>query len=187
MPIGLILAAIAFPLLELAVLIKVGQSIGVWWTLLLLAAACIGGGLIINHQGFAALRRGLEASRRERPLIEPVLDSMLLILAGVLLLIPGFITDALALALLIPPLRRGLGRWALSRLLAGAEVHVETRGMEDGPGRPRAGETSRAPDGGLVIEGEWTRVEDTAPPSRKPAPDRERDADRGRGPGRHPE
>ena len=57
MHIGLILIALAFPLLELAVLIKTGQIIGFWRTLLVLALAAVAGGLVIRAQGLAAAQR----------------------------------------------------------------------------------------------------------------------------------
>lgn len=162
MQIGLILIALAFPLLELAVLIKLGQTIGFWWTVLLLLAIALTGAAIVQRQGLSAARRAMEASRDGRPPIEPVVDSVLLVLAGILLLIPGLITDIAGLLLLVPPLRRAFARWGLSRLFAVADVHVETRDPRNGRPRP----PQRAPDGGIVIDGEWQRVDEPKPPRR---------------------
>ena len=180
MQLGLILLCLALPLLELAVLIKVGSWIGAFDTILLLIGIGIAGGLMLRAQGFAVLRRALEATRAGRPLIEPMVDSLFLMLAGVLFVIPGFITDAAGLLLLIPPLRHALARWLLARMLAGgtftaSTVHVETRGpSEAGNGRQRDAETQRPGprppgDHGVVIDGEWERVDD--PAQKRPAGD----------------
>ena len=126
MQLGLILLCLAFPLLELAVMIKVGQSIGVLWTLLALVGIGVAGGLIVRAQGFAAMGRAFEAARGGRPPIEPVVDSMFLMLAGVLFLIPGFITDVAGALLLIPPLRRSFARWAFRRMMAGGTFTAST-------------------------------------------------------------
>ena len=166
MQIGLLLIGLAFPLLELAVLIKVGQWIGFWWTVLLLAGSAVAGGMIIQQQGFNALRRSLESAREGRPPLEPAIDSAFLMLAGILFLVPGLITDAAGFVLLVPPLRRLIARWLLARMLASASVHVRTSRYESGtyndeaPRRPGA-----KPQGeGVVIEGEWERVDDPAKP-----------------------
>ena len=175
MQIGLILLALAFPLLELAVLIKVGQQLGVWWTILVLVATIVAGGLIVQSQGLNAARRAAESMQEGRPPIEPVVDSFMLMLAGFLLLVPGFLSDGLALLLLIPPVRRGIAKWTLRRMFSGADVRVEThewrspaRGGSDdassGPGRP-----SRS---GQVIDVEWEPVEDTRPRPKPPEDER---------------
>lgn len=165
MQIGIILIALAFPLLELALLIKLGQSIGFWWTVLLLVAIAVAGGAIVRQQGLSAARRAMESARDGRPPIGPVVDSLLLMLAGVLLLMPGLITDVAGLLLLVPPLRRAFARWCRTRLFAAADVHVETRSGRS-PGdrhQERPGDPRRAPDGGIVIDGEWERVEEPKP------------------------
>jgi UPF0716 protein FxsA len=173
MHIGLVLIALAFPLLELAVLIKVGQTIGFWWTVLLLAALAVAGGWIIHRQGLSAAQRWFDAAREGRAPIEPVAESMMLVAAGILLAFPGLLTDIAALALLVPPLRRALARRLLS------SMHVEVRGggpggqaaHEDWRGAGEPGGRPRRPAEGVVIEGEWERV-DEAKPARRP-PDRE--------------
>ncbi len=167
MRIGLVLIFLAFPLLELAVLIKVGQAIGFWWTMLILVATAIGGGLIVHAQGFAALRRMTESMEHGRVPIEPVVDSVFLMLAGALMLTPGLITDAIGGLLLIPQVRRGIASRALRYVLRNAAVHVETRTFgdrEEDPRSPPPG-SGRAPpgQGGVVIEGEWEEVKDGRP------------------------
>lgn len=167
MRIGLILIVLAFPLLELAVLIKLGQSIGVWWTLFLLVFTAIAGGLILREQGVAAVRRAMQAVNEGRPPVEPVVDSMMLMLAGFLLLVPGLITDVAGLLLLVPPIRRACAKWAMGRMVVVGNVRMDTSGQDTetpaGPTDPRHPQRSGGPrggDGGVVIEGEWERIDD---------------------------
>ncbi len=174
MQIGIILICLAFPLLELAVLIKVGQSIGFWWTVLLLAGSAVAGGLIIQQQGVTALQRSIESARAGRPPLEPAVDSAFLMLAGMLFLIPGLLTDAAGFLLLIPPLRRQFARWLMARMLSGAGVHAppsrseEHASHEGAPRRPGG----RSGGEGIVIEGEWERVDEPTKPNPRPSGDK---------------
>ena len=94
------LGLIALPFVELALLIKTGQTIGFWPTLGLLVGAAVVGGAIMSRQGLTVARRTQEAVALGRPPVGPVLDGALMLLAGALLITPGFVTDAMALALL---------------------------------------------------------------------------------------
>ena len=181
MHIALILLGLAFPLLELAVLIKVGQSLGVWLTILLLIATGIVGGLLVQSQGLQAARRATESMAAGRPPIEPVVDSFMLMVAGILLLIPGLLTDIMALPLLVPPLRRWIARWTLQRMFKNADVRVQTQEWRS-PGRGPdeawrgAGPRTPGPHGrtGKVIDAEWERVDDPKPPEKPVTDDRNR-------------
>lgn len=112
----LVLLFIVVPIAELAVVIQVGQAIGVWWTIALLVADAILGSLLMRAQGRAAWRRFNEALQAGRVPAREVLDGALVMFGGLLLLTPGFITDFLGLALLIPP-ARALVRAVLARRL----------------------------------------------------------------------
>ena len=102
------LGLIALPFIELALLVKTGQTIGLWPTLGLLVGAAMVGGAIMSRQGLTVARRTQEAVARGRPPVGPVLDGALMLLAGALLITPGFVTDAMALALLVPPMFNAL-------------------------------------------------------------------------------
>jgi UPF0716 protein FxsA len=106
-----LLLLIAWPLAELFVAIRVGGAIGVLPTLLLLAASWPLGIWALRTEGRAVWRRFTAAVAEGRPPGREVVDGALVILGGALLVIPGFITDVIGLALLIPPTR------ALLRLL----------------------------------------------------------------------
>jgi UPF0716 protein FxsA len=105
------------PIAELAVVIQVGQEIGVLWTVALLVADSILGSVLMRSQGRTAWRRFNEAIAAGKVPAREVLDGALVIFGGLLLLTPGFITDFLGLLLLIPP-TRAVVRGALARRLS---------------------------------------------------------------------
>jgi UPF0716 protein FxsA len=122
----LVLLFIAVPIAELAVIIQVGQAIGIWWTIGLLIADSVLGSWLMRHQGRAAWRRFNEAVQGGRVPAREVLDGALVIFGGALLLTPGFITDILGLILLLPP-SRAIVRGILTRRLAHRMVASATR------------------------------------------------------------
>jgi len=109
---------------EIAAAIAVAHVLGVLWCVLLLLAGWPAGGWLLRAEGRAALARLRDTLAAGRPPGPGLLDSALALLAGPLLIVPGFVTDALALLLLVPMVRRGLGRWlvahAQSRFVARA-------------------------------------------------------------------
>jgi UPF0716 protein FxsA len=128
----LVLLFIVVPIAELAVIIQVGQAIGVWWTIALLIADSVLGSVLMRSQGRAAWRRFNDTTRAGRVPAREVLDGALVIFGGALLLTPGFITDILGLILLIPP-TRAVVRGILARRLA----HRITVSMSGPRVRPR--------------------------------------------------
>ena len=91
------------PLIEIALFVIVGQWIGVWATLGLVVLAVLAGSMILRNRGLAAAT-GLRRFNGQ----QPVAEEALIAVAAVLLILPGFLTDIVALALLTPPLRRAL-------------------------------------------------------------------------------
>ena len=88
-PLLLVLIFIVVPIAELALIIQVGQQIGVWWTIAILIADSILGSLLMRSQGRAAWRRFNVALQAGRPPAREVLDGVLVIFGGALLLTPG--------------------------------------------------------------------------------------------------
>ena len=113
----LVLLFVAVPIAELYVIIKVGQAIGVWWTIALLIADSLLGSLLMRMEGRVAWRRFNAALHEGRVPAREVLDGALVIFGGALLLTPGFLSDLLGLLLLLPP-TRALVRGVLARRLA---------------------------------------------------------------------
>ena len=132
------------PLVELYVLIEVGSEIGAVPTIALSVFTAILGGALVRMQGFAVLFRAqTQMANKEVPALE-LMEGVMLLLVGLALLLPGFITDAIGFLLLIPPLRRWLVvYWLKSR---GA--------LSPAPG-PAAPETRTD----RIIEGEYKREE----------------------------
>ena len=168
----LFLIFIAVPLIELALIIKVGQLAGFWPTLGLLFGTAILGTALLNRQGMSVLQRASAALDQGKAPVGAVLDGAFLFMAGLLMITPGFLTDLVGLVLLIPPLRRPIARYVLSQMLGSGAVHVRRyewhgeTGAEHGGPRPRPG-----PDGNVVIETEYERIDEpTADPrGRRPA------------------
>jgi UPF0716 protein FxsA len=113
----LLLAFIVVPLAELYVIIQVGQWLGVLPTIAILLADSILGSLLMRAQGRLAWMRFSEAVQAGRPPAREVLDGGLVLLGGAFLLTPGFLSDVLGLALLLPPTRALFRRLLARRLL----------------------------------------------------------------------
>jgi UPF0716 protein FxsA len=120
----LVLLFIAVPIVEIYVIIQVGQAIGALWTIALLVADSILGSILMRSQGRAAWRRFNEAIAVGRVPGREVVDGALVIFGGALLLTPGFVTDIFGAAFLLPPtravirgllVRRFVGRFTVSR------------------------------------------------------------------------
>jgi UPF0716 protein FxsA len=121
MPFLLIVLFIVVPIAELAVLIQIGQLIGVWWTIALLVVDAILGSLLARSQGRSVWRRFNAAIQAGRPPAREVMDGALVLFGGALLLTPGFLSDILGVFLLLPP-TRALVRAVLVRRFAGRMV-----------------------------------------------------------------
>ena len=127
---ALVLLFIVVPLVELYVILKVGDAIGAVWTILLLAADSVLGSLLLRSQGRSVWRRFNDALSTGRVPRREVLDGVLVIFGGAFLITPGFLTDIVGLVLLIPPTRAMVRRAVVRRL--GRRVEV---GMAEAPPR----------------------------------------------------
>lgn len=133
MAMGLLLFVIfiVVPILELAVIIQVGQAIGVLPTIALLVADSLLGAVLLRLQGRAAWRHFNAALAAGRMPGREVVDGVLIIFGGALLLTPGLLTDVLGLVLLVPPTRAVVRSVLLrrfgARLVASASSGARTR------------------------------------------------------------
>ena len=111
----IIIAIIATPIAEIAAFIKVGAQWGLWPALGAIFATGIAGSLLIRRQGMALVREVQEEISVGRSPARQVLDRLCLLIGGILLLLPGFITDAIGFVFLIPLVRlfviSGLTGW----------------------------------------------------------------------------
>ena len=105
---GLILLVIfiVIPLTELSIFITLGDYIGLWSTLILVFFTALIGSAILRHQGFEIIRRIRIHAYQGRLIADDMIEGLCLLVAGALLITPGFLTDSLGFALLVQPIRR---------------------------------------------------------------------------------
>ena len=139
----LVVLFIVIPIAELYVIIQVGQAIGLVPTLAILVADAVLGSFLLRQQGRSAWRRFNEALDQRRFPGREVADGVMITFGGALLLTPGFITDIVGLALLIPPSRaviRGVAYRVFGRRfkMAGSAASwgYARMGPRGGPGGP---------------------------------------------------
>lgn len=126
----LLLVFLLVPIAEIYLLIQVGSVIGAGWTVLLVVATAVIGVNLLRAQGLSTLRRVQEETMRgELPAIS-MLEGLLLLVAGALLLTPGFFTDTIGFLLLVPALRRWLILHGLQRYFVVRTGH-SPRGKTD--------------------------------------------------------
>ena len=145
---------VALPIVEIALFIQVGGLIGVWATLALVVLAAVGGMAVIRSQGAHAWMQAQRSLAELRDPSRPLAHGMMLMIAGLLLILPGFFTDAMGLLLLIPPLRDLIMRQA-GRRMGVRTVHMARR------------ETHRPPYADGVIDADYV-VEDRPARPRPP-------------------
>jgi UPF0716 protein FxsA len=137
----LVTAFVVVPILEIYVIIQVGQVIGAWWTIVLLIADSIFGSWLIKHEGRRAWQALTTTIQSGRMPAAELADGALILVGGTLMLSPGFVTDAVGIVLILP-FTRPLARRLLTRVVARRLVQVRY------DGRPRNGPT------GPVVRGE---------------------------------
>ena len=129
------LGLIVLPIIEIAIFIKVGQTIGLFPTLALVIGAALLGGLLLRQQGLSVLGQLRSNVNTGRMPGRTIADAMMIGLAALFLVLPGFLSDVVALALLVPPVRG----WIYAALASRVTV-VDTAGFRPGPQRdPRLG------------------------------------------------
>ena len=122
----ILVAFIAIPLIEIAVFIEIGGFIGLWWTLAIVVGTALGGTYMLRRQGLATLARALAHMAEGRMPLREVFDGLCLLIAGVLLLTPGFVTDLAGALLLLLPIRTMLGRLVASHIVATGQFQGQT-------------------------------------------------------------
>ncbi|MEX0942583.1 MAG: FxsA family protein [Pseudomonadales bacterium] len=149
MRLGLLLF-IAIPILEMIILIEVGGIIGALPTVGLVVLTATIGIWLLRLEGLATLARvQAKLNRGEIPETE-LLEGIMLLVGGALLLTPGFVTDAIGLACILPGLRRPIARWIINRgLLTAVNVMHRKSGFEN-----------RREDSPTIIEGEYKDDDD---------------------------
>ncbi len=155
---------IGVPIAEIAAFIQVGDVIGLWPTLLTIVLTALIGTAILRRQGLATLATAQSTLNEGQLPLESVVHAVFLLIAGVLLLTPGFLTDAVGFVLLVPTLRLALAHWVFEKVRNSKSVHVQGFTHNTPPHHPFTGEG----DDGPIIEGEI--VEETPPRNDRGAP-----------------
>ena len=119
MPIVILMLLIGLPLIEISIFAEVGAEIGGFMTVLLTVFTAAAGVFIVRIQGLIVMSKARENMMKGEPLVEEMVHGMFLFLAGILLLIPGFLTDGLGALLLLPPIRTLLGRYGMAKMVLG--------------------------------------------------------------------
>jgi len=162
----LIFLLIVVPLVELFVIIEIGQLIGVWPTIGLLLASAILGGLMLRSQGRVVWARFNKALAERRVPHREVMDGALVIFGGALLLTPGFVTDVVGMLCLLPPSRAAI-RGFVSKLFVG-RVALGARGAYWGYGRVRDRRSANGSGNGEPRPGPTPRPGPSPRPSARP-------------------
>ncbi|MCM2561982.1 FxsA family protein [Lutimaribacter sp. EGI FJ00015] len=160
----LLVAFIAVPIIEIALFIQVGGVIGTWPTLGIVVLTAIVGSFMMRRQGAGAMQELQTAFNELRDPAEPLAHGAMILVAGVLLLTPGFFTDALGLSFLIPQVRKAVFTFVRKRIQVHS-VHFGPHGP--GPGRGPRDTMRPHPARDDVIDGDYHEVDD---PSDQPEP-----------------
>lgn len=146
MPLVILALFIGIPVIEIYLFVQVGGWIGVWPTIGIVILTALIGTSMLRQQGLATLARAQAEINQDRLPVREIFNGFCVLVGGVMLLTPGFMTDAFGFALLIPPIRAVLGRfiWKLLERSRGVHFSVYGAGSTGGPG----------PEGGPVIDGE---------------------------------
>jgi UPF0716 protein FxsA len=159
------LAFLLTPIIEIYVIIQVGQAIGAWQTVALLIIESAIGAWLLKHEGRLAWRALNDALRTGRMPGRELADAALVLVGGTLLLTPGFVTDIFGFFCVLPftrPLARRILSAVLARRIARGAVRVVAPGVSGPRGAPGWGGAGRQP-GGQIVDGEV--VEDDRPES----------------------
>jgi UPF0716 protein FxsA len=132
----LVLLFVIVPIAELYVLIQVGQEIGALETIGLLILVSVVGAWLVKATGLGVLRRLQDSLAERRTPTNEIVDGFLLLFAGLLFVVPGFLTDVLAVLLLLPP-TRAVARGILKKRFAHRTTVVRRFGGP--PRRPGSG------------------------------------------------
>lgn len=158
----LLIAFIAVPLIEIALFIQVGGAIGLWPTLAIVLATAVLGSWLVRSQGARELANLRGSFNELRDPTEPLANGAMILFAGALLLTPGFFTDAVGFALLIPQFRAAAYRSVRARV----NVQGFTMGGAHQSG-PQPHPHHRPQDG--VIDGEFEEVDPPKNPNQQPS------------------
>ncbi|RYH04223.1 FxsA family protein [Salipiger sp. IMCC34102] len=160
----LLLAFVAVPLIEIALFIQVGGFIGLWPTLLIVLLTAILGSYLVRKQGAAELSKLRRSFSDLSDPSESLAGGAMILFSGALLLTPGFFTDAVGFALLVPGIRK--------RVYTAVRSRIKVQSFQMGPqGHPRGHPEHHPPHprpDDRVIDAEYERIDEPRKPGERP-------------------
>jgi UPF0716 protein FxsA len=153
---AVVLLLLAYVIGEIASIVILSGFVGWMYTVLAIVAGAALGSMLVMGRAAATLRDAAEALAKREPVGEMVAASALAAFAGVLLIAPGLLSDAIALILLVPPTRGRLARRMAEGMRARAQVVVAHMGVDVGPGS--------SPGDVIDVDGVETRAPGRAAP-----------------------
>lgn len=164
---------VAMPIIEIAVFIQAGELIGLWPTIGVVVLTAIIGTSLMRAQGLQTLAKAQSQMDQGEMPIGAMFDGICILVAGVLLLTPGFVTDTFGFLLLVPPLRQLIGAKVIMKLVQSGNIRTNFGGAAHpggphgphgphGPGRGPSGRPgsagSRPRGSGPIIDGDFEDV-----------------------------
>lgn len=154
----LFLAFLAVPLIEIALFIQVGGAIGLWPTLAIVVLTAIAGTILVRTQGRMALNNVRQSFGTLADPSEPLAHGAMILFSGALLLTPGFFTDAVGFALLVPAVRSAVFNYLRKR------IKIQTVNVGPDPRHRPHGSMH-----GTTIEGDFEEVQTPRDPNAPPS------------------
>lgn len=164
----LFLAFLAVPLIEIALFIQIGGAIGLFSTLAIVVFTAILGTWLVRTQGAMALGDLRKSFNDLNDPTEPLAHGAMILFSGALLLTPGFFTDGVGFALLMPPVRMALLKYARKRIkVQSFSMGGTTAHMGGQPQNHPFRDPSKADEN--VIDGDFTEVDPAKKPTHGPS------------------
>ncbi len=151
------------PIVEIGVFIAIGDRIGIFYTLMLILVTAVLGSILLRLEGFRVLGQIREQMNAGRMPTKELTNGVMIVIAGILLLTPGFVTDTIGFLLFLPPVRAAIRTFLASR------IKINTFGGGagfDNDSRFRTGPPPDDGDGPVVDldEGAWSHDSDPSSP-----------------------
>ena len=162
----LLVVFIGLPILEISLMIHVGQILGTWNTVALIILSAVIGASLVRSQGVAKLILVREKmAKGELPGLE-IVESMMLAIAGVFLVLPGFITDFIGILFITPFTRKPIAQYVFSRMKVNI-VSNQNFGQANNPFNNSPFEKKPFDQDGNTFEGDFERKSDEVQPEKR--------------------
>ncbi|RTE85687.1 MULTISPECIES: FxsA family protein [Gammaproteobacteria] len=150
---------VVMPIIEISVLVQVGQQIGAGPTIALVILTALLGSGLVKQQGLNTFARAQQKMAMGEMPGQELIAGFMILAAGIFLVTPGFVTDALALLMLLPVIQKHVGMWALKKLAHSKNVHFSFTGASS-RSSSQYKSTRSSNEHGNTFEGEYSRQED---------------------------